>query len=225
MKKFLTFLDNNILRFSIAFAILFIPLYPKVPSIGISHVWVYIRLEDFLLFLVSLIWFIQLIRKKVSLPRPEGYTLVAYWIIGLITLIYCLLFIASNLVNFFPLIAALEYLRRIEYMILFFAAYSSVKNQKDVNFYLITLGIALTLITLYGFGQKFYTILWTLFPAFFQQHQFCFPAFLTGNEEFAKGIPLCLDSLSRIASTFGGNYDLSSYLVLFIPLFIALFIG
>lgn len=225
MKKFLTFLDDNILRFSIAFAILFIPLYPKVPSIGISHVWVYIRLEDFLIFLVSLIWLIQLIRKKVSLPRPEGYTIVAYWIIGLITLIYCLVFLASHLINFFPLIAALEYLRRIEYMILFFAAYSSVRNQKDVIFYLTSLGIALALVTAYGFGQKFYSDLWTLFPTFFQKYQFCFPAFLTGNEEFAKGIPLCLDSLSRIASTFGGNYDLSSYLVLFVPLFIALFIG
>ena len=223
MKKFLAFLDENILKFSIAFALLFIPLYPKVPSIGISHVWVYIRLEDFLILLVTVIWFIQLLRKKVSFPKPEGYSLIAYWVVGLITLIYCLLFVASHLANFFPQIAALEYLRRIEYMILFFAAYSSVKKPKDIAMYLTTLGIALALVTLYGFGQKFYSNLWTLFPAFFQKYQFCFPAFLTGNEEFAKGTPLCLNDLSRIASTFGGNYDLSSYLVLFIPLFIALF--
>jgi len=225
MKKFLNFLDDNILKYSIVFAILFIPLYPKVPSIGISHVWVYIRLEDFLIFVVTLIWFIQLLRKKVSLPRPEGYTLAAYWAIGLITLVYCLLFVASHLANFFPLIAALEYLRRIEYMILFFAAYSSVKKPKDVIVYLTTFAIALTGIIIYGFGQKFYPVLWDAFPTFFKTNQFCFPAFLTGNEEFAKGIPLCLNSLSRIASTFGGNYDLSSYLVMVIPLFIALFIA
>ena len=224
MKKFLAFLDDNILRWSIAFAILFIPLYPKLPSIGISHVWVYIRLEDFVILLVTAIWFVQLLRKKVSLPRPEGYSLIAYWIIGLITLIYCLIFLASHIPNFFPLVAALEYFRRIEYMILFFAAYSSVRKQKDVIFYLTSLGISLAFVTLYGFGQKFYEDLWTLFPTFFDKYQFCFPAFLTGNEQFAKGIPLCLDPLSRIASTFGGNYDLSSYLVLFIPLFIALFI-
>lgn len=224
MKKFLSFLDTNILRYSIAFAILFIPLYPKLPSIGISHVWVYIRLEDFVILLVVIIWLIQLLRKKVSLPLPEGYSLIAYWIIGLITLIYCLLFLASHIPNFFPLVAALEYVRRIEYMILFFAAYSSVKKQKDVILYLSSLGIALTLVTAYGFGQKFYEILWTMFPTFFNKYQFCFPAYLTGNEQFAKGIPLCLNNLSRIASTFGGNYDLSSYLVLFIPLFIALFI-
>src|SRR6185437_15197893 len=127
MKKFLTFLDNNILRFSIAFAILFIPLYPKLPSISISHVWVYIRLEDFLILVITLVWFIQLMRKKVTLPKPEGNALFAYWIACLVSLIYCLVFVAPHLQNFFPKIAALEYFRRIEYMILFFAAFSSVK--------------------------------------------------------------------------------------------------
>src|SRR5580700_2929688 len=101
MKKLLLFLDNNILRFSIAFSILFIPLYPKVPSIGISHVWVYVRLEDFLILLVSFI--------------------------------YCLLFVGPHLQNFFPLVATLEYFRRIEYMILFFAAFSSIKKKSDIN--------------------------------------------------------------------------------------------
>jgi hypothetical protein len=224
MKKILSFVDNNILRFFIALAILFIPLYPKLPSIGISHVWVYIRLEDFLILLVTLVWLIQLVRKKVSLPRPEGYALVAYWVAGLVSLVYCLLFLAAHLQNFFPLIATLEYFRRVEYMILFFAAFSSVKRRNDIIFYLITLGITVTLITLYGFGQKFYPLLWSVFPSFFKQYPFCFPAFLTGNEEFAKGTAFCLDSLSRITSTFGGQYDLAAYLVFVIPVFIALFI-
>src|SRR5579862_2715174 len=223
MKKFLTFLDNNILRFSIAFAILFIPLYPKVPSIGISHVWVYIRLEDFLIFLVSVIWFIQLLRRKISLPKPEGLVLVICWIAGLVSLIYCLLFIAAHLQNFFPQIAVLEYLRRIEYMILFFAAFSSVKNKKDITFFLVFEAIGLAGITLYGFGQKFYPLLWQYFPIF-KHYQYCFPAYLTGNEEFAKGTAFCLDSLSRITSTFGGQYDLAAYMVVVIPIFIALFL-
>src|SRR5206468_4471482 len=99
MKKFFSLLDDNILRFSIAFAILFIPLYPKVPSIGISHVWVYIRLEDFLILVISLIWIVQLLRKKIALPQPEGIFLAVYWLAGLVSLIYCLLFVASHLQN------------------------------------------------------------------------------------------------------------------------------
>src|SRR6266700_310443 len=176
MKKFLAFLDENILRFSIAFALVFIPLYPKVPSIGISHVWVYIRLEDFVILLVTVIWLVQLLRKKVALPKPEGYALAVYWIVGLLSLIYCFLFIASHLANFFPQIAALEYLRRIEYMILFFAAFSSVKKHKDIIFYLFALVLTLSLVTLYGFGQKFHFIYYAIFPTFFKQHPFCFPA-------------------------------------------------
>lgn len=224
MKKLLGLLDDNILRFSVAFAILFTALYPKLPSIGIAHTWVYIRLEDFLILLVSFIWFVQLVRKKISLPKPEGIVIAIYWIAGLISLIYCLLFLASHLVNFFPQIALLEYLRRIEYMILFFAGFSSVKKKNDVILYITTLGITLTLLTLYGFGQKFYTVMWSIAPTFFKHFPFCFPAFLTGNEEFAKGTPFCLNDLSRISSTFGGHYDLAAYLVFVIPIFIALFI-
>lgn len=225
MKKFLKLLDDNILRFGVAFAILFTALYPKLPSVHITHTWVYVRLEDFLISLLAVIWLVQILRRKASLPRPEGFALVGYWVIGAVSLLYCSAFVIPQLnIEFFPSIAWLQYFRRIEYMILFFIAFSSVKNKKDVLFYLITLGITVTGITLYGFGQKFYLLIWNFFPALFKQNQFCFPAFLTGNEEFAKGTPLCLDTLSRISSTFGGHYDLAAYMVLVIPIFIALFI-
>lgn len=224
MKKILSFIDDNILRFIVAFAILFIPLYPKLPSISISHVWVYIRLEDFLIFFIVVVWLIQLIRNKVTLPKPEGLALIGYWLAGLVSLLFCFAFIAPHLVNFFTKVAALEFLRRVEYMILFFAAFSSVKKQKDILFYLWTLSITVALIIIYGFGQKFYAVIWALFPSFFKLYPFCFPAFLTGNEEFAKGTPFCLNDLSRISSTFGGHYDLAAYLVVVIPILVALFI-
>jgi len=48
------------------------------------------------------------------------------------------------------------------------------------------------------------------------------PAFLTMNEEFAKGLPLYLSPTSRITSTFGGHYDLAAYLGMIIPIFISL---
>lgn len=223
MKRILELIDNNILRFGVAFAILFTALYPKLPSVHVTNTWVYIRLEDFVILGLAIIWFIQLLRRKVSLPRPEGYAVILYWIAGLISLLYCLSFIAPSLANFFPSVAWLQYFRRIEYMILFFIAFGSVKNIKDIHFYLITLCITIGGIVIYGFGQRFYTLLWKMFPDFFQTYPFCFPAFLTGNEEFAKGTPLCLNELSRVSSTFGGHYDLSAYLVMVIPILVALF--
>ncbi|MGH7203160.1 MAG: O-antigen ligase family protein [Candidatus Levyibacteriota bacterium] len=225
MRKLLKLLDDNLLRFGVAFAILFTALYPKLPSINVPHTWVYVRLEDFLILFLAFIWLIQLLRRRITLPRPEGYTLVIYWIIGAISLAYCIAFVIPGLpIEFFPSVAWLEFCRRIEYMILFFIAFSTVRSQRDIRFYLTTLAITVTLVTLYGFGQKFYLLIWNFFPEFFKHNQFCFPAFLTGNEEFAKGTPFCLDSLSRISSTFGGHYDLAAYLVLVIPIFIALFI-
>lgn len=226
MKKLLKLLDDNILRFGVAFAILFTALYPKLPSINITHTWVYVRLEDFLIVALTGLWFIQLIRKKVSLPRPEGYAVGAYWVLGALSLAYCIQFIIPQLgIEFFPSIAWLQFFRRIEYMILFFIAFSTVRNRSDILFYVTTLIITVSLVVLYGFGQKFYLFIWNLFPSFFQHNQFCFPAFLTGNEEFAKGTPFCLDTLSRISSTFGGHYDLAAYLVLVIPILIALIIS
>src|SRR3989344_4263510 len=65
------------------------------------------------------------------------------------------------------------------------------------------------IVTLYGFGQKYLG----------------FPAYLTGNEEFAKGVPIILSPLSRVPSTFAGHYDLAAYLVLVIPILASLIFG
>src|SRR5437660_9907250 len=118
MNKLFQFLDKYLLKSIVGFTIAFIALYPKLPSIAIPHTWVYIRLEDFLISFLVAVWFLQLIRKKVVLPIALGVGIALYWVVGLVSLIFCLLFIAPHLANFFPKIAALEYFRRIEYMIL-----------------------------------------------------------------------------------------------------------
>ena len=81
--------------------------------------------------------------------------------------------------------------------------YAVYKNPKALPVLLWTLTVATLVVIIYGIGQKF--VGW--------------PAFLTMNEEFSKGIPLRLPPTARIASTFGGHYDLAAYLVLLIPLF------
>lgn len=224
MNKLWQRFDNYLLPALVGFIIAFTALYPKLPSIQVTHTWVYIRLEDFLILLTTLVWLIQILRRKVSLPKPEGLALVAYWIAGLVSLLYCLFLVSPHLLNFFPRIAELQYLRRIEYMVLFFIGFSAVKNKKDVYRFIAVLFVTVTGVILYGFGQKFYISLWHMFPAFFTKFPFCFPAFLTGNEEFAKGTPFCLSDASRITSTFGGHYDLAAYLVFVLPILIAVFI-
>lgn len=225
MRKLLTLLDNNLLKWLTIFTLGFIMLYPKLPSVHIVRTWVYIRLEDFAILTVAILFLVQLIRRKVKLPLPVGIPVGIYWLVGLCSLIFSLLFIGPHLVGYFPHLAMLEYGRRIEYMVLFFVAFATIKSLKDVRDYVIGLTIALSAVVLYGFGQRFYLVFWALFPKFFEHYAFCFPSFQTGNEEFAKGLALCLPQEARITSTFGGHYDLAAFLVVILPLLLGIYAG
>lgn len=225
MKKLLAFVDNSLLKWAVVTTLVFTALYPKLPSIHIVRTWVYIRLEDFLIAGVVAFWLLQLLRRKVKLAWPLGAPIGIYWAAGLLSLLFSLLFIAPHLANFFSHVAILQYFRRIEYMILFFVAFSTIKSVKDVRDYVIALSATLVAVILYGFGQKFYLDIWGFFPDFFVKHPFCFPSFQTGNEEFAKGMALCLPKTARITSTFGGHYDLAAYFVVVLPLLLGIFVA
>jgi len=217
MVKLWNFFKQNLLKILVSFLLVFITWYPKLPSVHIVHTWVYIRFEDFFILLTVLIWFMQFIFRRTKFPPKIWTTFFAYWGVGLLSLVLSLVFIAPHLANFFPSVAVLYYIRHIEYLVLFFVAFSTIKSTKDIRDYLIILSIAVLGFSLYAFGQRFYLDLWTAFPKFFEKYPFCFPSFQTGNEEFAKGVPLCLPKDARITSTFAGHYDLAAYLVLVIP--------
>lgn len=225
MKKLLRFVDNHLLQILIGFLIIFIPLYPKLPSIHIEKTWVYIRLEDFFIAFAALFWIIQLLRKKVHIPFELGIPFALYWIAGFASLLVSVIFIGPTLALFYPHVAIFQYVRRLEYLVLFFIAFSTIKSIRDLKFYLTASGIAIFGTVLYGIGQRGYLNLWTAFPKFFEKYPFCFPSFQTGNEEFAKGIPLCLPSDARITSTFAGHYDLAAYLVFTIPILAVLLVS
>lgn len=225
MKKLLKLHDAYTLKILICLLLIVTALYPKLPSIHIMRTWVYIRLEDFLILATVLIWFIQLIRKKVTIPVWIGGAIGTFWLVGLVSVLFSVAFIGPHLLHFFPHLAFLAYFRRIEYMILFFVAFSTVKSVKDIRDYLIILSLTVIGVLLYGLGQKYYLFLWEMYPKFFEKYSFCFPSFQTGNEEFAKGLPLCLPKEARVTSTFGGHYDLAGYLVIVLPVFLAIFLS
>jgi len=207
--KILRFISNNILFFISLFLLIFIPLYPKVPIVDVQHTWVYIRLEDFAVGLAIVSWIILFLFKKVTLKTPLTLPIMLFWIIGGISTLHGVLLLFPTLSDVFSNVALLSYLRRIEYMFLFFVAFWGMKDKKLIPYVPLVLTITLFLVAGYGFGQKFLE----------------FPAFLTGNEEFAKGIPLRISALGRVPSTFAGHYDLAAYLVLVIPILVSIFFG
>ena len=209
MKKIFSFVWENILFLETLFLLVFIPLFPKLPLLDVKNTWVYIRAEDFIVVFVLLSWFILLLKKKVNLRTPLTLPIFIFWIIGAIATLHGVLLIFPSLPNVFPNVAFLSLVRHIEYMSLFFIAYQGMKNKRLMPFVAATLTVTLLGVIAYGFGQRYLG----------------FPAYLTMNEEFAKGIPIQLSQLSRVPSTFAGHYDLAAYLVLIIPIVVSMFFG
>lgn len=209
MRKLLPWLDKNILKVGISFLLVFVPLYPKLPLADVKHTWVYIRLEDLFVAFLVLIFSLQLLRRKATLNTPLTIPIVLYWIIGGISLLHAVVVLQPNIPDFFPSVAFLHYLRRIEYMIIFFIVFSSIKKIEDVYRYLFFFSLGVIGVIAYGFGQRFVGL----------------PAFSTMNEEFAKGVPLTLSPESRVISTFAGHYDLGAYLVFVLAVLSSLIFG
>jgi hypothetical protein len=213
--KILKWLDNNILLILTIFLLVFIPLYPKLPLVGVNHTWIYVRLEDFFVTVSLLILLIQVIRKKASIRTPLTLPIILFWIIGAISTFYAINFMFPHLANVFPNVSLLYMLRHIEYLSVFFLAYSAINNKKRLTLIVAAFTITLLAVCLYGYGQR----------GFLVGFEHRFPAFSTMNEEFAKGEPLYISAENRIQSTFAGHYDLAAYLILLIPLMGSLVIG
>ncbi len=206
MWKLINWCKENILFISTLFLLAFIPLYPKLPLLNIQNTWVYVRLEDFFVFGALIIWIILMSKKRVSLNTPLTSSIFLFWMIGGIATVHGVLLIFPTISNVFPNVALFSFIRRIEYMSIFFISYWGIRDKKQVTIVLYALLLTVLCISVYGLGQRYLG----------------FPAYLTMNEEFAKGIPLTLSKLSRIPSTFGGHYDLAAYLVLVLPILISM---
>ncbi len=210
MKKILNFIYDNILFIETLILLIVIPLFPKIPLVDVKNTWVYVRTEDFLVVFVLLSWIVLLLKEKITLKTPLTLPIMIFWIVGALSTMHGILLVFPTIANVFPNVAFLSLVRHVEYMSLFFIAYQGFKGKKERLPLVISVIIITFLgVVFYGFGQKYLG----------------FPAYLTMNEEFAKGIPIQLSGLSRVSSTFAGHYDLAAYLVLIIPLVASLFFG
>lgn len=208
-KPTITWLDEHILEY-LSFALLiFIPLYPKIPSADILPGYIVrLRLEDFLVALSFLIWLIWLVRGKVSLrDNPIFILLMTYILVGFISSLSAIFItktVPLELLHINKLF--LHWARRIEYFSVFFVFFSSIRSLAQIKKYIYTAAIVLLIVSLYGFGQRY--LYW--------------PAYSTMNREFSKGVKLYLSQHARVLSTFGGHYDLAAYLMVTLTLFITI---
>ncbi len=209
MKKLWLWCKENILFISSILLLMFIPLYPKFPLLDIKNTWVYVRIEDFLVLGALFIWVVLAIKRRISLKTPITIPVFLFWLFGAIATLHGILLIFPTRQATHPNVAFLSFLRRMEYISMFFVAYASVKDKRFLGAIVLAVVCTLIAVSLYGIGQKYVG----------------FPAFLTMNEEYAKGLAIHLSSLSRISSTFSGHYDLAAYLVLILPIVASMLFG
>lgn len=186
----------------IAIAI-FVPLYPKFPLFFLPGSSVAVRVEDILIFSLSL----------VLLVKYKFFFRLRHTLIGKMFALYVFVGFLAVLNSVFitkmapPSLSLLHYLRRLEYAIPFFAAFYLAANTKVLRFFVDTIWPVAFLIFLYALAQLAHFI----------------PVISTQNEEFSKGIAMTLQPGVNIPSTFAGHYDLATYLVCILSLLTAFF--
>ena len=86
--KILSWLDQNVLLLLSGFLIAFIPLFPKIPFFSpIEEYIVRVRIEDFLVLLTIIVWFVQLLRKKIKFKSLTTFFIIAYGLVGLLSVV------------------------------------------------------------------------------------------------------------------------------------------
>ena len=201
MQKLSKLLDTPIKYFT-ALALLAVPLYPKFPFIRVPGTFVSIRLEDFIIAILGLLWLIAALPNiKKVLRDPITKAILLFIGVGFVSLVSAL-FVTKTVS---PTIGFLHWMRRIEYLIPFFVgSYVVTRDRTNLNFFFKIILIVVAIAFVYGFGQKYFT----------------WPIIITQNQEYAKGVALRWISGSHINSTFAGHYDLATFLVLVLPIMI-----
>lgn len=207
LKQWASWLDDHILIILASILLAFIPLYPKIPLWSpIEQYIVRVRAEDLLIVLTGIVWLVQVLRKKARFVSVMFWMVLAYAVVGLVSTLVAVFVIKT--VPLQPLHVGktlLHYFRYLEYFSLFFVLYSAIKKRSHLVLAVSIFALTVLAISIYGYGQRY----------------FYWPVYSTMNREFSKGVRLYLTQYARVQSTFAGHYDMAAYLVIALPLLLA----
>lgn len=185
--------------------LIFIPLYPKYPLLNIGGTYVAVRLEDIVIALCLGLWVIFKFKDLKKFKDTLIFkAFLLFWIIGLLSLISAYFLTYSITFK----LGVLHFLRRIEYMSLFFIGATALTKSQDLKTITKAIFLTVSIVVIYGFGQ-----IWLNFPVI-----------STTNREFSKGLILYLTQGARVNSTFAGHYDLAVYLSMILMFISTLFL-
>ncbi len=191
-------------KYLVAAIILAVPLYPKFPFLTVPGTYVSIRLEDFLLGLVFILWIFKNAKNWREFLRNKVVLAIIVFLIVTLVSVISGIFLTQTVVLH---IGVLHWLRRFEYLSALFIGMSAVKNPRDLSFFVKCLMLVIAISLVFGVGQKY----------------FQWPIITTQNYEYSKGVALRYMEGAHINGTFAGHYDLASFLILGMPIILNLF--
>lgn len=204
MRKLFGGLKDQNFKYLVVMLLFVVPLFPKFPLLSIPGSQVALRLEDFVIFGVSLVWLWREYPKMRKIMADKiTRSIVLFWAAGGVSLLSALLI--SQTVS--PHVAILHWVRRVEYMMAFFIGVSALRSKEDFVFFVRALLLVVVYLFVVGIGQK----------------HFGWPVITTQNLEYAKGIALRYEDGGHLVSTFAGHYDLATFLILVLPFWFVMF--
>jgi len=188
------------------FLLFFIIVFPKIPLISTGFP-VSIRLEDFIIVYLWALLGIYILNKKIKIFK----NIIFVWI-GL----YLLWGLISTILGSFrgDVTTPLFFLRKIEYISLFFFAYIII-NKKNISEFYNLVFVSFGIVVVIGFLQYFKVFNLLEIIQKFIPYLHLQPA----NERFWG------PSSNLVSSTFDGNYDFGGYLILIVPFLLLLLLN
>ena len=206
MQKLSLWFNNTLPKYLLAAVLIIVPLFPKFPLLSIPGTYVAIRFEDIILLILGIIVFIKVVRNYKTFLKDEiVLAFVIFFGVNLISLLSGVFLTKTVTLH----IGVLNYLRRVEYLVPFFAILTLFTKEQIIKnlSYFAKILIIVTIVTFaYGLGQKY----------------LYFPIIITQNDQYSKGVALRWTEGSHISSTFAGHYDLAAFMVMVLPIFFTL---
>lgn len=176
-----------------------VPTFPKFPLIDLPQTSVSIRLEDFLLAVLVVVWSLSVVKKIPSILKNKQNILIAVFLLtGLVSLLSAVLI--TNTVS--APVGFLHWARRLQYLVLLPIAYTLVSSSSRLRLVIKSLSLVTLYVFVFGLGQKFFN----------------WPIITTQNAEYSQGLALSYMPGGHMISTFAGHYDLATFLIVTIPL-------
>jgi O-antigen ligase len=207
MKKLSQLFEKSSL-FLMAAVLVIVPLFPKFPLISVPGTYVAIRFEDLLLLALGIVVLVKIIANFRDFLNDEiVQAFLIFFVVGFVSLLAGTYLTRTDTL----LVGTFNWLRRVEYAVPFFAAILLLKKEKiseHISYFIKVLMLVTVVVFIYGYGQI----------------HFRFPAIITQNGDYSRGMALFWIPGSQLNSTFAGQYDLSAFMVMILPIFITLMV-